>query len=111
MSYEQITVVGNIGSAEILTALSQNQYLKVTVACNRGKGDKKKTTWYSVLMFGKMVENIQELKNIFRPGRLLIAAGRPQVESYIKNDGTAGHEISVIAHSLPQLLDFKKAEN
>lgn len=111
MSYEQITVVGNIGSAEILVARSQNRYLKISVACNRGSGEKKKVTWYSVLVFGRMVENIDTLVQIFRPGRLVVASGRPQVEAYIKQDGTAGLEISVIAHTLPQLLDFKKAEN
>jgi single-stranded DNA-binding protein len=111
MSFEQIMVVGNIGSAEILVAKSQNRYLKVTVACNRGSGEKKKTTWYSVLMFGRMVENIDTLITYFRPGRLVIATGRPQAEAYMKNDGTVGLENSIIANSLPQLLDYKKAEN
>ncbi len=108
MSYEQITIAGNIGSAEILTAKSQNRYIRLSVAVNKGSGEKKKTTWYSVLLFGKMVENIDALMSIFTPGRLVIVAGRPQVEAYIKNDGKAGLDNTIIASALPQLLDYNK---
>lgn len=110
MSYEQITIVGHIGSATIETATSKNRYLRLSVAVNRGSGEKKKTTWYSVLLFGKMVEKIDTLITFFTPGRLIIVAGRPQVEAYIKNDGTAGLDNTIIANSLPQLLDYKKIE-
>jgi single-stranded DNA-binding protein len=108
MSYEQITIAGNIGSAEILIAKSQNRYLSVSVACNKGSGERKKTTWYRVLLFGKMVENIDSLLSVFTPGRLVIVAGRPQVEAYVKKDGSAGLDNTIIASELPRLLDYNK---
>jgi single-stranded DNA-binding protein len=111
MSYEQITIAGNIGSVEIQTSKSQNRYLRMSVAVNKGSGEKKKTTWYSVLLFGKMVENIDTLVSIFTPGRLVIVAGRPQVEAFIKKDGSAGLDNTIIANSLPQLLDYNKVDS
>lgn len=110
MSYEQVTVVGNIGSVEVAEALSGAKYLKLSVAANRGSGEKKKTVWYSVLLFGEMVKNMETLLKYFTVGRLIIATGRPQVKPYTKNDGTPSYEFQVIAASMPQLLDHKKSE-
>lgn len=111
MSFEQITIAGNIGSAEIFTSKSQNRYLKMSVAVNKGTGEKRKTTWYSVFLFGPMVANIDALLAIFKPGRLVAVSGRPEVAAYLKKDGAAGLDNTIIAHSLPQLLDHVKHDS
>lgn len=110
MSYEHTTIVGNIGSADIMTSQSGNRYLRMSVAVNRGSGEKRTTKWYSVLLFGKMVENIDTLVTYFTKGRLVLVEGRPQTEAFIKKDGTAGLDNTIVANSLPQLLD-KKTES
>jgi len=111
MSYEHITVVGNIGSVEIHTARNGAVYAKITVAANKGTGANKKATWYNVLLFSKLAEDPEMLKRVFTPGRLVVVAGRPQTAAYIKGDGTAGLDNAILAGSLPQLLDNKPAEN
>lgn len=111
MSFEQITIAGNIGSAEIHTAKSQAKYLKMSVAVNKGSGEKRKTTWYTVLLFGHLVVNIDALLAIFKPGRLVAVSGRPETAVYIKKDGVAALDNTIIAHSLPQLLDHVKADS
>lgn len=105
MSYEKITIVGNIGSVDELATKAGNRYLRLSVAANRSSKDKRITTWYSVVLYGKMVENIDKLKQVFRKGRLILVEGQPKVEGYVKRDGTAGVDNSIMASALPVLLD------
>ena len=108
MSFEQITISGNIGSTEIMTSKGGVQYLKVSVACNRGSGEKKVVSWYDVMLFGKLVENIDVLVQYYTKGRIVTVSGRPQNSAYPKKDGTIGLSQSIIASGLPQLLDSNK---
>lgn len=103
--YEKITVVGNIGSVDVLESKAGNKYLRMSVAANRGSGEQKSTCWYSVVIFGKMAENSESLLRVFRKGRQVLVEGRPQVEAFIKKDGTAGVDNTIIAATLPILLD------
>lgn len=107
MSFEQITITGNIGSAEIYTAKSTARYLKLSVACNKGTGTARKTTWYSVMLFGHLATNLDTLLEHFKPGRLVAVSGRPEVTAYLKKDGSAGLDNTIIAQILPKLLDNK----
>ncbi len=107
MSFERITVVGNIGSAELLTSKAGNPYLRLSVAAGKSTGDGKGVTWYSVLLFGSMVSDSQRLQNLYTKGRLVLVEGRPQVEAFIKRDGSAGLDNTIIAISMPELLDAR----
>lgn len=109
MSFERITVVGNIGSAEILRSKAGNPYLRMSVAVDRGTGDSKSTVWYSVLMFGSMVRDEERLLANYTKGRVVLVEGRPQVEAFIRKDGSAGLDNSIIAISMPELLDSRPA--
>jgi single-stranded DNA-binding protein len=108
MSYERITVVGNIGSADLLTSKAGNTYLRVSVAVDRSAGENKNVVWYSVLMFGSMVHDKQKMLSLYTKGRLVLVEGRPQVEAFIKRDGSAGLDNTIIAISMPELLDARK---
>ena len=102
-----MTVVGNIGSAEILRSKAGNPYLRMSVAVNRGTPEGTSVIWYSVLLFGGMVKDEQRLLSKYTKGRLVLVEGRPQVEAFIKKDGTAGLDNTIIAISMPELLDAK----
>lgn len=105
MGYEKIIVVGNIGSVDVLDSKTGKKYLRISVAANRGSGETKTTCWYSAVVFGKMAENIDALLRVFRVGRLILVEGRPQVEAFIKKDGSAGIDNTIIASALPTLMD------
>lgn len=107
MSYEKIIVTGNIGSTEVLTSNAGNAYVRISVAVNRGSKEHRKTIWYSVLLFGKLAENADRLKVMYGKGRLVLVDGRPQVEAFIKKDGSPGLDNTIIATQLPELLDYK----
>ena len=107
MAYERITVVGNIGSAEVQKSKAGNPYLRMSVAVDRSSGDSKTTVWYSVLMFGNMVRDEERLLANYAKGRLVLVEGRPQVEAFIKKDGSIGLDNTIIAMSMPELLDAR----
>ncbi len=107
MSYEKIIITGNIGTTDVLTSGAGNSYVRMSVAVNRGSKENRKTIWYSVLLFGKLADNADRLKAMYAKGRLVLVEGRPQTEAFVKKDGTAGLENSIIATQHPELLDFK----
>lgn len=110
MSYEKITVVGNIGKTEVLTSGAGNSYVRISVAVSRGTKDARKTIWYSVLLFGRLAENAERLTVMYAKGRLVLVEGRPQVEAFVKRDGSPGLDNTIIATQLPELLDYNKPE-
>lgn len=107
MAYERITVVGNIGSIELMTSKAGNPYLRMSVAVDRSQGDAKAVVWYSVLMFGSMVRDHERMLANYTKGRLVLVEGRPQVEAFIRKDGSAGLDNTIIAMSIPELLDAR----
>ena len=107
MAYERTTIVGNIGSAEVLRSKAGRDYFRISVAVDRSVGDTKKVIWYSVMMFGSMAMDTQRLANLYTPGRLVLVEGRPQVEAFIKKDGSPGIDNTIVATSMPELLDAR----
>lgn len=109
MAYERIAVVGNIGSIEALPSRQGNMYIRMSIAVDRGYGENKNVVWYSVLLFGAMAQDPEKVLARYRKGRLVLVEGRPQVEAYLKSDGKAGLDNTIVAISLPELLDHKVA--
>lgn len=105
MSYERITVVGNIGSAELLQSSAGNRYFKLSIAVDRNQSGN--AVWYTVLLFGGMVKDHERLIKLYTKGRLVLVEGRPQVEAYLKKDGTVGLDNTIVAISMPELLNSK----
>lgn len=115
MAYERITVVGNIGSVEFLQSALGNPYCRITVAVNREskashKNKSDNTMWYQVLLFGGMVKDKERLMTNYYPGRQVLVEGRPQVEAFQRNDGSLGIDNTIIAISMPELLDSRRAK-
>jgi single-stranded DNA-binding protein len=105
MSFERITVVGHVGQTRISNSKAGAPYARIGVAVNRGTADKRTTVWYSVLLFGRLAENADRLKQLYTPGRLVLVEGRPQVELYGREDGSKDIDNTIIAIGLPELLD------
>lgn len=107
MSFERITVVGNIGSAELLKSKAGNSYFRLSLGVSRASGAGRDVAWYSVLMFGALAADTQKLMSLYTKGRLILVEGRPQVEAFIRKDGSAGLDNTIIAISMPELLDAR----
>ena len=103
MAYERIQIIGHISKAEALMSTAKNPYFRMSVGVNDGKDSP--TRWYSVLMFGSLVKDTNALLAKYRPGKRILVEGRPQVEAFIKRDGSAGLDNSIVAISYPELLD------
>ena len=78
---------GTIGrDAEVRYAPSGMAVLNVTVANNVGFGDKEKTLWIRVTLFGKRAEG--QLQNYLKKGQQVFVSGELTQNEYKANDGT-----------------------
>jgi single-stranded DNA-binding protein len=107
VSYERLTIIGHIGSAEAKKSPSGNPYVRLSVAVDRGTKENRKTVWYTVLLFGGLAERAQAMLPYYAKGRLVLVEGRPQSEIYVRNDGTHEIDHALIASTMPELLDYK----
>lgn len=105
MSFERITVVGHVSQTTIKKSRQQVPYVRIGVAVNRGTKDNRTTVWYSVLLFGRLAENTDMLQRNYTSGRLVLVEGRPQVDMFERADGSKDIDNTIIATSLPELLD------
>lgn len=105
MSYERLVVVGNVGKVEPLTSGQGNTFLRMSVAVNRGTGERKKTVWYTVLLFAALAREPEKVVARYRPGRLVLVEGRPQSEVYLRGDGSPEIDNAIVATGFPELLD------
>lgn len=104
--YERIIVSGNIGKSEVLTSAAGNPYVRISVAVNRKTANAEKlTVWYSVLLYGGLAKEPEKVAARYGKGRVVLVEGRPQSAAFIRQDGTAGLENSIIATNFPELMD------
>lgn len=90
-----ITLHGTVGKdPDLRYSQGGNAVLTFTVADNYGKDDKKKTTWWDIIVFGKLAENVA---NTITKGTSVIITGRLEQEEYTKKDGTKGTARKLIA--------------
>ena len=90
-----ITIHGTVGQEpELRFSASNNAVLTFSVADNYGKDDKKKTTWWDIIVFGKLAENVA---NTIAKGTSVLITGRLEQEEYTKKDGTKGTARKLIA--------------
>lgn len=80
---------------------------KMSVACDDGYGDNKKTNYIPVTAFGKTAEFCA---NYLGKGRLVAVQGRIQTGTYERQDGTKVNTFEVIAESVKGLDRAKEGE-
>ena len=90
-----ITIAGNVGQQpELRITASGMAVVDFTVATTHGKDDKKKTSWFNVVCFGKTAENVAASVN---KGDSVIVMGRMEQDEYTKKDGTKGKSTRLVA--------------
>lgn len=90
-----ITVHGTVGGEpELRFSQSGNAVLTFSVADNYGKDDKKKTTWWNIIVFGKLAENTA---NSINKGTSILVTGRLEQEEFTNKDGEKRKTTKLIA--------------
>jgi len=90
-----VTIHGTVGQEpELRFSASQTAVLTFSVADNYGKDDKKKTTWWNVIVFGKLAENVA---NTINKGTSVIITGRLEQEEFTTKEGDKRKATKLIA--------------
>lgn len=92
-----IQVAGNITEPELKFTKSGDAMAKFGLAETRKKGEEKHTTWYNVVVFGAMAEN---LVNSSLKGRRLIVVGRLESDDWTDKDGNKKASMQLIADEI-----------
>lgn len=99
----KISLIGNIGDVQAATSKSGKPYLRLSIAVDDPDGE---TTWWSCIVAGKKVENMDALLKVFTKGRLVALWGKPKFKAYLKQ-GQPAVSPSVLVDELPLVLDAK----
>ena len=88
---------GTVGrDAEVRYIPSGQAILSVTVANNVGFGDKQKTNWVRVNLWGKRAEG--QLKDFLKKGQTVFCSGEMTLSEYQANDGSTKSNIELNAN-------------
>ena len=107
MSFNQITIFGNLGRDPELSYTPQGTAVcKFTIATNERRRDKAGeqqdiTTWFRVTVWGKQGENVSRY---LTKGRKVIVLGRLHVEEWTDREGKARQSLEVNASDV-QFID------
>lgn len=98
----KVVLIGNLTRDPELTYTGQNQtaICRFTLAINNGYGDKQRTDYPSIVVFGKQAESADRY---LHKGSKCAVAGRIQTGSYEK-DGRKIYTTDVVAETV-QFLD------
>ena len=100
---------GTVGrDAEVRYAPSGLAVLNFTVANNVGFGDKEKTLWIRVAVFGKRAEG--QLQNYLKKGQQVFVSGELTQSEYRANDGTTKTSLELNANII-DLIGKKNESN
>ena len=93
-----VTIHGTVGGEpDLRFSQNQNAVLTFSVADNYGKDDKKKTTWWNIIVFGKLAENVA---NTINKGTSVIITGRLEQEEFTTKDGEKRKSTKLIAEEV-----------
>jgi single-strand DNA-binding protein len=90
--------VGTVGRDAETRVTKAGPLLSVTVACNTGFGDKRKTLWVSVALFGKRAEG--QFVDLLKKGTNVYVSGELSQNEYQASDGTTKTQLQVNANIL-----------
>ena len=102
--YNHVTLVGRLGrDPETKFTGSGKAVANFSIATDEGFGDKKKTTWHSIVCWEKTAEAVQKY---VKKGSLVLVDGRIQVREWEK-DGKKNKAFEIVANRV-QFLDKAK---
>ncbi len=103
------TFYGHAGDGAIIRDLPNgNQVMEVRVANNQGYGEKQKTNWIRVSLYGSRGLKLSEY---IRKGSLLFVSGELTISEYFANDGTKKYQMNVNADHLELLGKNTNGQN
>ena len=88
------------------TSESQMAICRFTMAIDDGYGEKKRTNFIPVIVFGKQAESCEKY---LAKGRMVAVEGKIQTGSYEKQDGTKAYTTDVVANRV-QFIDYGKKD-
>ena len=91
---------------EVRYTTDQMAIARFSIAIDDGYGEKKKTNFIPIVVFGKQAESCERF---LTKGKLVGIEGKIQTGSYEKQDGTRAYTTDVIANRV-QFLDFGKKD-
>lgn len=108
----QITIVGNVGSApELSYGQNNNPFCRFSVAVNeqwKTDGEKReRVTWFPVISFNSTSE---ACANFLDKGRLVAIQGRVQTREYEDREGTKHQVMQVVAEKVTFLGGAKRED-
>lgn len=95
-----VILIGNITRDPELrysTGMNQTAICRFTVAVNDGYGDKQRTSFIPIVVFGKQAENCDRY---LAKGRKVAVNGRIQTGSYTNKEGQRVYTTDVIAEEI-----------
>jgi single-strand DNA-binding protein len=112
MSYQNVTIVGNVGrDAELKYLQSGIAVLKFSVGVNKtiGKGEDRRqtTTWFNVTVWRERAEVLYEY---IRKGMQVLVTGEIGLSPYIGKDGKANASLELTADDVKLLTSKQEME-
>ena len=96
MSYEKLTIVGNLGQDPELRYLQDGTAVtNLSVAVNKKRQGQKVTTWYRVSVFNAGAENV--CKYLKKGSKVLVESSNLRVSLYTAKDGKPAASLEVTA--------------
>jgi single-stranded DNA-binding protein len=81
---QQIVIRGNLVKDAELVQFGERQQVKFTVACNKGKGEKKVTTYYDVLSYATYLQPyLLKSKDVIVVGELSVKKDESNGKTYV----------------------------
>jgi single-stranded DNA-binding protein len=81
---QQIVIRGNLVKDAELVQIGERQQVKFTVACNKGKGEKKVTTYYDVLSYATYIQPyLLKGKDVVVVGELNVKKDESNGKTYV----------------------------
>jgi single-stranded DNA-binding protein len=102
----QTTILGNVGSAQLVDLGNNKKLLEVSVACNNKAGDKEFVEWVRVKIWG---EHGEKLEPYIQKGDKLLVMGRIEAKGFLRKDGTPAAELVLHAHDVELCGSRKKS--
>lgn len=93
MSYQRVTLLGNVGIVGELKDAGESKVYKFTVATNKKFKNEDKVTWHNIVTWGKLAEICAQY---LEKGRTVLVEGEIQNSTWEK-DGIKQYKTEIVA--------------
>jgi single-strand DNA-binding protein len=104
--FNQVTLIGNLGGAPETKQVGENVVATFSLATVSGYGDKSKTEWHNITVWGKTAESCAKF---LEKGSQAMIQGRIEYQTYDKPDGSKGYATKIVANEVKFLSKREKS--